>query len=523
MNRTNIIVGIILSLLFAVLLSLYWDFVLDDAFITFRYAQNLINNEGLVWNVSEDPVEGYTSFLWVVINALFLYFHLDPVTFSKIISSLAALVIIWILLFASKKIDWWLVVVFVSTIALSPPFAFLTMQCMETAITTLFIVIAAQLSLVIMSNPSKRHIIYLYGTVLLGFLSRPDTAIFNGGLILGLITMFILKKDYKTFRIFLLVGFFFSLGSSLYIVWRFNYFGYLFPNSFYTKIVLKGGIIKSEGIEYFHSFIQNILYPYLVLIAFLLGKHLVKEKIFRIIPILLGCTFFCFYLLTVYPLQAFFWRYIFPVYPAFLLAIIAYCTDMNSGIFKLKRKWVSVGIVMFFLLFALRHLPDTFYQEKYRTQHDRVVVGKRLAGLQGVMFTTEAGALPYYSGWKAVDNFGLTSEEITHKGLSYETLKVLNPDLIVLHYRSGGYKPIVESEKITHCYMIEHDFIAVVAVHKCFDEFHYYFVRKNSALFQEIVKRLRYIKNLNYGYLEQLMVGQEIPYIPSKTEQKKES
>ena len=40
MNRTNIVIGIILSLFFVVLLSLYWDFVLDDAFITFRYAQN---------------------------------------------------------------------------------------------------------------------------------------------------------------------------------------------------------------------------------------------------------------------------------------------------------------------------------------------------------------------------------------------------------------------------------------------------------------------------------------------------
>ena len=48
----------------------FW-FLCDDAFIAFRYAANLLHGWGLVWNPPPfAPVEGYTSFLWVVLLAL---------------------------------------------------------------------------------------------------------------------------------------------------------------------------------------------------------------------------------------------------------------------------------------------------------------------------------------------------------------------------------------------------------------------------------------------------------------------
>ena len=40
-------------------------FLLDDAFISFRYARNLLEGNGLVWNPGE-RVEGYSNFLWVL-------------------------------------------------------------------------------------------------------------------------------------------------------------------------------------------------------------------------------------------------------------------------------------------------------------------------------------------------------------------------------------------------------------------------------------------------------------------------
>src|SRR4051794_37248022 len=44
-------------------------FTIDDAYISFRYAENLASGHGLVYNLGE-RVEGYTNFLWVVLLAL---------------------------------------------------------------------------------------------------------------------------------------------------------------------------------------------------------------------------------------------------------------------------------------------------------------------------------------------------------------------------------------------------------------------------------------------------------------------
>ncbi|MCY3930946.1 MAG: hypothetical protein OXH70_04460 [Acidobacteria bacterium] len=59
------------------LASAAW-FLCDDAFISFRYARNLVGGHGLVFNPGE-RVEGYTNFLWVLeLAALWKVFGLRP-------------------------------------------------------------------------------------------------------------------------------------------------------------------------------------------------------------------------------------------------------------------------------------------------------------------------------------------------------------------------------------------------------------------------------------------------------------
>ena len=52
------------------------EFVKDDAYISFRYAHNLIHGHGLTFNPGE-RVEGYTNFLWTVLMAPFEALGLD--------------------------------------------------------------------------------------------------------------------------------------------------------------------------------------------------------------------------------------------------------------------------------------------------------------------------------------------------------------------------------------------------------------------------------------------------------------
>lgn len=72
-----------LVVVFVALMLLAWAnrFVQDDAFISFRYARNLAEGNGLVWNLGE-RVEGYTNFLWTVAMAIPYYLNCDPVSFS---------------------------------------------------------------------------------------------------------------------------------------------------------------------------------------------------------------------------------------------------------------------------------------------------------------------------------------------------------------------------------------------------------------------------------------------------------
>jgi arabinofuranosyltransferase len=52
----------------------------DDAMISMRYAENLANGHGLVWNIGE-RVEGYTNPLMVLIMAVFSAFFQSPLRF----------------------------------------------------------------------------------------------------------------------------------------------------------------------------------------------------------------------------------------------------------------------------------------------------------------------------------------------------------------------------------------------------------------------------------------------------------
>lgn len=59
-------------------------YALDDAFISYRYARHLIEGLGPVYNAGE-RVEGYTSPLWVLLNAPGLALGLDPLVVSRIL------------------------------------------------------------------------------------------------------------------------------------------------------------------------------------------------------------------------------------------------------------------------------------------------------------------------------------------------------------------------------------------------------------------------------------------------------
>src|SRR5215211_1730701 len=66
------VVGLALAACAAVLLVLenyIGVYMPDDAYITYRYAENLARGNGLVFNAAAPPVEGYSNLSWILLLA----------------------------------------------------------------------------------------------------------------------------------------------------------------------------------------------------------------------------------------------------------------------------------------------------------------------------------------------------------------------------------------------------------------------------------------------------------------------
>jgi arabinofuranosyltransferase len=66
--------------------SLQYNFVTDDAYISFVYARNLAEHGALVFNPG-DPVEGFTSFLWTFVLGLLMLIGLPPEITSLVLGA----------------------------------------------------------------------------------------------------------------------------------------------------------------------------------------------------------------------------------------------------------------------------------------------------------------------------------------------------------------------------------------------------------------------------------------------------
>ncbi|MFJ8915688.1 hypothetical protein [Amycolatopsis sp. NPDC102389] len=62
-------VALMLALGFSLVHQLVFSTIAEDAYITFRYAQNIADGNGPVFNTGE-RIEGYTNFLWMIVIAL---------------------------------------------------------------------------------------------------------------------------------------------------------------------------------------------------------------------------------------------------------------------------------------------------------------------------------------------------------------------------------------------------------------------------------------------------------------------
>lgn len=145
MNRV-IRVSFLLSIAAVFILhAAYLGVVAEDAFISFRFAKNLTSGKGLIWNVGEPPVEGYTNFLWILLCVAGLFARLDVALFSQYLGVAASLATLaYVFLFCRRLLGLgpYMSLIPCAFLACAGPFATWATSGMEMNLFTLLVVSA---------------------------------------------------------------------------------------------------------------------------------------------------------------------------------------------------------------------------------------------------------------------------------------------------------------------------------------------------------------------------------------------
>lgn len=243
--------------------ALSYRFLTDDAFISFRYAQNFAHGHGLVFNPGGERVEGYSNFLWVLILAAFERVGVAPESAANPLSLLATAGLWWVVVrFAVKQrpaaAPAWLVVIPPAFLAASRSVAVWSTGGLETRLFELLATaglmrVAEETDAASADRPAGRP----WGALLLGFaaLTRPDGALVAVGALaasLGLFWMARRPALPELVRAAIVRGWPAAGLIGAHYVFRFLYYGAWAPNTYYAKV---GGRLRPEaGLEYAAAF-----------------------------------------------------------------------------------------------------------------------------------------------------------------------------------------------------------------------------------------------------------------------------
>ena len=245
-------------LVFSLITYHYWtvigDHVVDDAFIFFRYADNLVHGDGLTFNPGE-RLEGYTSFLWTLLVAFGIASGLPALGFAQIAGVILALVTLYFvwrsarILFDENPLLSAFPPLF---LALNRTFVIWSIEAMETKLYGACVAAAFFFWLRGAAPKSRRIGFPLVGMSLgLAALTRPE-----GYLIAA---MFFALQLIACVRTRAFGQFAVELASCVLLIgghlaFRLGYYGEPLPNTFYAKV---NGIQLDAGAQYLWMLVKE--------------------------------------------------------------------------------------------------------------------------------------------------------------------------------------------------------------------------------------------------------------------------
>lgn len=474
------------TILFVLMLVYVWGFTIDDAYISFRYSEHLASGFGLVWNVDQPPVEGYSNFFWVLIIAFISLLKLDLLFSSKLIGLLSVfgiIILFWYIIsdMFKNKINKFIAFTISTVLILISPFTVIhTVSGMETMFYTFLLLGVMYVAWKIIKSP-KSKLIWLFALLtLLLSLTRPEGILISLALIFTIIYISI-KKSNKTIHLiyFLPIMILYFIPIIIYHLFRVYYFHELFPMPFLVKVV--------NGFTYPAEFISALIYliPFMifVLISFYIynqKKESLKNQQTYFSNFLIILSIILIFANIAYintPFMNFSHRF---YYPSFVLVYLTFgiATSLlsnniwknktNTNLGNITRIIFILFIVLFLLNANLYGIKDLQNQHDYgiNFENSYISIGEALYNFSDYNYTVafaDAGAVAYLSKWNFLDLGGLNNKYIAYKGVTTEYLKQQNPELVILVSINGvivarsSYEYVLENN-YTRLNPIKHDF-----------------------------------------------------------------
>lgn len=268
---------------------------IDDGNIFLNYAQHIAHGQGFVFNTNGEKVEGFTSFLWVLICAAAYLITAHPelllICFSLLLTTFVVTNVFRIInndiqksYPQFSKYFFWIYCAFIITIG--PSFiAWSVLSLMENALWN-FIFISLVILVLKTVEPNNIAFKHKLAIVILGCLlslTRPEALVWNLVFTCILFYTCILNKRRIYFPILYFI--FAAITTIGLTIFRLHYFGFRFPNTYYAKISPDKFYNLTEGAKYALNFLagyQPVLSLFFVLMSVVLLYTLFKFKLLNI-------------------------------------------------------------------------------------------------------------------------------------------------------------------------------------------------------------------------------------------------
>lgn len=439
--------------MFVSLAASFYQFIVDDVYISLRYARNLAQGHGLVFNTDGSAaVEGYTNFLWVLLEApLFLFSLPDNLILHsiRIAGILFGAGVIYYTYQLARLLtnDSRTAILATLFLAAVPEFSFWSVGGLETSMYMFWMMLGLYRFVI----EWRRNIPHTWSFVVffLMALSRPEGLFFAGGVLL-LSTLLCIKQwssdNAAAKKLLINIAFgaaVFGVLYSLYFLWRYNYYGLPFPNTFYAKKIRSAGYFIHRVRQVSDFFVP--LFPFFAFatLGYLhLSKQKVKERLL-LAGLLLLLIAFCFAARNEW-MPGF--RYEVPFIPLLMIFFAAgingaftYFANTYGAVWKTRLSIFSVlSLLGLFLLYGSRELQKTGNHFTSRLERAHVPLGKWLkkyAPENSSYASWDMGAVPYYSELPHVvdiNSEGLLNPHTTFNGYDIDRFLAGDPCFLVL-------------------------------------------------------------------------------------------